>query len=408
MATETARVKATDAHASVTLLIDCLRSFFRGLPRSEGALHTGVLEAARRHGVVPLAYNALSPGLAGAPDDIRSEWLDALQRSAAGSFLHAAELVRICQRLQQQGIRALAFKGPTLAAVLYGKLSFRTIRDLDILVDRTQFGAALAALRACGYSTVAESPVPGQSRTSKHVLLTNTATGCQVELHWAIAEPRFPFNMPFKRLWAERNAVYIFGSAVAAVSLDDLLLILSAHGSSHCWGSLKWVCDFAQAATRSDINWQQLLIRARALGCRRMLLIGMTLASSICKVKLPAPVEDALSRDGSAVSIMLEIRNSLLNSQDTPLDLDRILLLARSRERWRDRIRILAAFVAPKWKPNERDHEWLPLPAFLRFLYVPLHFLRLAMTYWHSAIVPLLRGAAGRTPLDEFATLPPR
>lgn len=408
MATETAKVKATDADASVTLLIDSLRSFFRGLSRSEGALHTGVLETARRHGVLPLAYHALSAGLAGTPDDVRSEWLDALQRSAAGSFLHAAELVRISQRFQQQGIRALSFKGPTLAAVLYGKLSLRTVRDLDILVDRIQFGDALAALRTCGYSVPTRSHITRGDKASKHVLLTNTATGCQVELHWAVAEPQFAFNMPFKRLWTGRNAVYVLGSAVPAVSLEDLLLILSAHGSSHCWGSVKWVCDFAQAATRSDINWQRLLIHARALGCRRMLLIGMALARSICAIELPAPVEEALSRDDSAVSIALEIRSSLLNGRDTPMDLDRVLLLARSRERWCDRIRILAAFIAPKWKPNARDKEWLPLPAFLRFLYVPLRILRLGITYWRRAIVPLMRSATGRTPFPGFATLPPR
>jgi hypothetical protein len=240
------------------------------------------------------------------------------------------------------------------------------------------------------------------------LLLTDAESGCRVELHWAIADPQFAFNMAFKGLWARRAAVPILGSAIPTVSLADLLLILSAHGASHCWGSLKWVCDIAEAATRSDINWQQLLTRARALGCRRMLLIGMAVARSICAIELPAPVEDALSRDGYALSIALEIGNSLLTGRDTPVDLDRVLLLARSRERWRDRIRILAAFVAPKWKPNARDREWLPLPAFLHFLYVPLRPVRLAMTYWHSAIVPLLRGAAGRTPLDEFATLPPR
>src|SRR6185437_9922656 len=208
-----------------------------------------ILSTAQRHGIVPLLYEALSSNLSRLPADVRNGLRRNFQQNAANSFLYASELVRVTDCLRREPIPALAFKGPTLTAQLYGKLSLRTIRDLDILVGQEQMDSALKVLQRCGYS-----PVPGSggrfslsSKLQKHVLLANQSLGFRIELHWAISERSFAFGLSFDQLWAARRDVAILGAPVATVGPEDLLLILSAHGTNHCWGSLKWICDIAEA-----------------------------------------------------------------------------------------------------------------------------------------------------------------
>ena len=181
------------------------------------------------------------------PKSPRAELEKQFRQNALNSFRYAAELVRLCDHLQQRGIRALPFKGPTLAALLYGKLSLRKIRDLDILVANDRINPALNALGACGYAPVADAASdPNVRREGKHILLAHQSAGFQVELHWAIADPALGFRIGFNRLWAARQDVTVLTHPIASVSRENLLLILGAHGTSHCWESLKWICDIAQ------------------------------------------------------------------------------------------------------------------------------------------------------------------
>ena len=62
-----------------------------------------------------------------------------------------AELVRVTERLDREGIRSISLKGPALGLSLYGDLSLRTSKDLDLLVDRRDVEAAERVLLDMGY-----------------------------------------------------------------------------------------------------------------------------------------------------------------------------------------------------------------------------------------------------------------
>ncbi|HSU59020.1 MAG TPA: nucleotidyltransferase family protein [Bryobacteraceae bacterium] len=370
-----------------------------------------ILSTAQRHGIVPLLYEALSSNLSRLPADVRNGLRRNFQQNAANSFLYASELVRVTDCLRREPIAALAFKGPTLTAQLYGKLSLRTIRDLDILVGQQQMDSALKVLQRCGYS-----PVPGSggrfslsSKLQKHVLLAHQSLGFRIELHWAISERSFAFGLSFDQLWAARRDVAILGAPVATVGPEDLLLILSAHGTNHCWGSLKWICDIAEAIRAfPDLDWDHLVARAGRLGCRRMLLTGMTIANDVCSIDLPGPVERARALYKPAGLMSRQIPSGLLTSGQPPVDLERTLTFVRSRERLRDRLRILTMFLTPKLRPGPRERALIHLPDSLAALYIPLRLLRLLVVYWQRAIVPILQSAAGQMRFrDRPAMLPP-
>lgn len=359
---------------------------------------------------MPLVYEGLSRSSSNFSGKARSQLRREFRQSATNSFLYAAELVRVSKELQQRQISALAFKGPTLAALLYEKLSLRTVRDLDLLVSRDQVNTALEVLQACGYAPepgLGGAPPSVSGNVRHHILLVHHNLSFNVELHWALAAPSFVFPLQFEELWAERQTVSVMNQPVATFSREHTLLMMCAHGTSHCWSSLKWICDIAQAIlVFSDLDWTRVLALSHDLGCNRMLCVGLTLATELCGVKLPAELESSVSSE-KVIRVCREAQERLFADRDPAVNLERTLTFVRSRERLLDRIRILFRFIRTELRPNARDRALVHLPDSLQVLYFPLRFIRLLLFCWKRAILPILQGAVDRVPFRRFAPIPP-
>lgn len=398
--------------ASEALILACIRAHYN--PNDSPADFAGyvndgiswpkVLSAARRHGIVPLVYEASSRS-SKVPTGAQRALGHEFGQSAANSFFYAGELVRLSKYFDEQGIAALAFKGPALALLLYGNLSLRTVRDLDLLVAKDQTDLALNALRDCGYtpvSGVGGAPPYVSANIRKHILLVHQVLGFSVELHWALTEPSFVFPLRFDEVWAERQMVTVMNQPIATLGREHMLLMMCAHGTNHCWGSLKWICDIAQAVVSfSDLDWNRLMTRAQALGGYRMLLVGLALAKEICGVELPKELQPHV-RCEKVDRIRRAVQARLFSESEPAVNLERTLLFVRSRERFLDRIGILLRFAGPELKPRASDLALFRFPNYLRILYFPLRAFRILLFRWSKTVQPMLRGA-----LDRFAPSPP-
>ena len=101
---------------------------------------------ADRHGVLPILARALS--LAGIP----GETARARAREIAFRNLSlAAELVKLVGALRKLGIEVLAYKGPILGQQLYGDVTLRQFRDLDIVIAPADVMRTRDALCQLGY-----------------------------------------------------------------------------------------------------------------------------------------------------------------------------------------------------------------------------------------------------------------
>jgi Uncharacterised nucleotidyltransferase len=294
------------------LLLNCIRWYF-GVAAARSDLDDAidgkpdwdyVLELASYHGVIPIVHTALFQTRAAAiPEDVQRRLRAAFQVCAADSLLYAHELARL--PLQAKGVRAVAFKGPALAIGLYGKASLRQCRDLDIFVAKSEMPKALSVLSDCAYRLDPSCVgLEDALRTEKHLLLIHNETAAKLELHWAISLPRLNFQLCFDTLWDRRETVTVLGATVATPCANDLLMMLCVHGASHCWTSLKWVCDIAEFIRRySDLNWMQLRTEAEQLACWRMVLLGISLAKEAAGVMLPDAVEREIVDDRTVRSL---------------------------------------------------------------------------------------------------------
>jgi hypothetical protein len=346
-----------------------------------------VVALAQRHGLRPLLFrhlDAIAP--AAAPGPIFARLWAWHERTATRNAVMAQELLRILQLFADHGIPALPYKGPALAASLYGSLALREFSDLDILLRPEDVRGAKNLLLARGYrpefdlQPAAEAAML-RSGAQYHFALVHAGNGLMVELHWA-TDLDFPVEAAAAQPWWEvAPSAELEQGRVRAFTPDELVLILCLHGSKHYWSSLGWLVDVAQLIDRHpDIDWEWIVSTATTLACERRLGLGLKLAADLLDVSLPERmrhwIADIRGLDAVAAAVtrtLFEAEPKAMRPLET-LKLD-LALYGGARLRLRHVLRVVFAPSLVEW-------SLAPLPAPLMFLHYPLRVVRLA---WKAA-----------------------
>jgi hypothetical protein len=332
-----------------------------------------LLTEARRHAVLPLLHRTLH-GRFGAetPSPVLDSLRQACQRSQQRNLALTAELLRVLDLFEKAGIPAVPFKGPVLAAVAYGDLSLRIFGDLDILLREEDLGRARDVLVAQGYiPEFTFTPVQEKAYRKAECALQLRHPGRNVvlELHWLLTERYLSIDLAGRGFWDRLHPVALAGRTVPAFAMEDLLLYLSVHGSKHRWERLEWLCSFVAVASQPGLDWEAVRRRARESGAERLLHMALLLSRDLLGLELPEEVRAAAERDRAAQDLAGEIAATLFEpvGEEPGNRGSWYVYLLRSRERWRDRFRI----VIFSWVrlPHPSSAELVALPARLSFLY---------------------------------------
>jgi hypothetical protein len=342
----------------VTILIECARpspDAARLRRAAEGVADwTAALRQADRHGLVPLLHWRLSRLCPDAvPAAAASQLAASFHANAGRGLVMAAELRTVLRWLSEAGVDALAFKGPTLAALAYENLALREFGDLDILVRPRDRSAALSALAARG---CVPKGAPGAADLAGNCeAALTTPGGCEIDLHWSLSPPFF-LPLDERGVFERKQAVVVAGAALPTLGPDDLFAALALHGARHCWASLGWVCDVAGLARVAPPDWDRLLGDRRR---RRVYLLAALLAADMLDAPVPDSVVDAARRDGNVAAVATQLRGAILHgpavaagSVPEALVHLRLMTMARDRARyvWRRAL-----------QPNQIDNDFLPL-----------------------------------------------
>lgn len=335
------------------------------------------MRLASSHGTLPLLYWGLNLGNGELiPPEVRLRLQHHLQRNAVRNQHLARELLCLVDLLESQGIVTLPFKGIVLGQAAYGNLALRELCDLDLLVRRQDVPRAIELICSREYEFLTEEPaetpdfVPDE-RYNHHLYRRRDAV--MVELHWRFTR-RFGFDVDLDTLLSGLIWTPLAGTRVRGLRHEELLLILSVHGTKHCWAQLKWVCDIAELIRNNpEIDWSRLLVLSRQYHIRRTLLLSLRLASDCLGAPVPADTL-ALARRGSAVGALAEqVREWLFASECRSVPyVPGSLFYLRSRERFVDRarqFRDLLDHLSRNRLPEEIDScALLKIPAGLRSL----------------------------------------
>ncbi|MGI9066678.1 MAG: nucleotidyltransferase domain-containing protein [Pyrinomonadaceae bacterium] len=340
-------------------------------------------ERATQHRLLPLLYhhlNSICPKRVPSPilDSMREEFV-ANSKSCLYLF---SELRRLLRLFDENGIKAAVFKGPVLAATVYGDIGLRQVGDLDILIDPGAFDLAKQLLKSAGYRM---EPALTKSQQSAHLRfhceIQFVADGGRVvDLHWGLSPKSFPFGLDPDQVMQRAERVSIQSTSLLTFSPADMILYLCFHGSKHYWSRLEWINSLAEfiRATES-IEWSALVDRAKASHSLRMLRVGLLLAQDFGELDLPSYVFSEVEETESLRKCAAEFKRKLFARQSQPPSAFKMF-----RYNWQlmDRKRdAIAGFLRAAFVPTISDWHALTLPGGLYLLYYLFRPFRLLRKY---------------------------
>jgi putative nucleotidyltransferase-like protein len=351
----------------------------------EGINWETLLDLARQHRVRPLLIRSLKEVCWDAvPSMSRLELESFYRESIVRNLLFTGELLRLLDAFRKQGVAIAALKGPILAEVVYGDLSLREFVDLDILVHEADVCKAEQILTVCGY----KCDVPGKDYRSAFFSYYGqqpfqAQTGVIVDLHWRLASKNVALPIQSAAVWSRLRNATIVGRTVPTLAQEDLALFLAAHGTMHGWGSLIWLCDFAEFLGKHQyIDWATVFEQAQRARSSQPLLLAVFLASSL--LDAPAPAELVIKAgDNAAVRALAEKARLGMLHPTSQGDFGEFLTGLSTYDLWRHRLWPVVSLFMTR---TINDHWAMPLPKPFWCLYYLTRPFRLA-----GRIVHMLR-----------------
>jgi Uncharacterised nucleotidyltransferase len=383
------------------MLLQCVRSYIDpveaertvGLARQDLDWEY-VIQAALSHKVLPIVYHSLHTFCVNAvPNLIMHQLRERYQSNARRNLFLASELLKLVKLFESGGISAISFKGPVLAVYAYGNLSLRQQCDLDILVRKRDIFTAKRVLLSNGYRLSREMTVK-QERAhlqSHHAFVFLPKSSLySVDLHWAIAQPHHANALNKEMLWERVESVSIGGNSIVTFRPEEMMLILSMHGSKHWWQQLGWICDIGQLVrSRPDLDWKRVVREADKAGCMKGLLVALELVKNVGAVSVPGEVLQLIDRYPRVKAVSRSVTRRLFSDKPSFLveRFQQIFIVSRLKQRARDRFLYLLYEWRETVTPNVKDQALVSLPIAFSFLYYVVRPIRLTVAYGLSRLM---------------------
>jgi putative nucleotidyltransferase-like protein len=339
-----------------------------------------LMAEASDHGLLPLLYSHLNTTCRDlVPNPILAKLKEKFVANSQCNLYLMRELIQFLDLLRANGIEALAFKGPVLAAVLYGDLSLRQAGDLDILIHKDDFFRVKGLLESAGYRM---EPQLSRSQQSSHlrfhceIQFVHRDEVSVVDLHWALTPRTFPFSLNPEGLFERSISLTLAGHSIPTFASEDLLVYLCMNGAKDNWNQLESVAVVAELLRVCDgLNWTACIERAGAWRGRNMFALGLMLAKDLFKCDIPADVLATLNGHEALRQTALTIERRLLGeARKRPTQMQRFRMNLQYMDRKRDAVVGLARSI---YVPTISDWQTVNLPGPLYPLYYLLRPVRL-------------------------------
>ncbi|MBN1996261.1 nucleotidyltransferase family protein [candidate division KSB1 bacterium] len=379
------------------LIIDCTRNLVDNRwtesikSRLQPDLDWGYLfDGSYYHGVLPIVYREIfEHGGNIVPELFLSKMRQWFFRHSAQNMRIARELVFLVNIFKQNGILAVPFKGPFLAETCYGHMGYRQSMDLDILICKKDQENVKRIMLSNGYYVkIPSNDVESfEHLNPHHISYQRNGSGIPVEMHTDVFKKnRYEGVFSLAEKQDNLRQVEFFNTRLLDLLPEDLLLVLSVHGSQHRWDRMIWISDIAMMVARNPVlDWTRLLSEARKKGLLRMTLLGLDLAHEVFYIFLPDGVQQLVKADKTIGALKNQVMRNLFlrdvyRENDNPLRTDppRFYYQVRVMEKWSDKFKVMMYMLGHKVRPNIRDKQSIPLPRPFVFFIRPF---RLAFKY---------------------------
>lgn len=355
-------------------------------PKSfEGIDWQSLCDLAFYHKVVPFFYHNLSRSVCqNYPADVLREMKGFCLQNSARNLAHLSTLIAIKKLFEENGIGFLVFKGPVLAADVFGGISLRTFGDLDILVSRHNLRKSIYLLQGEGFNTDINLNIDQYEKLLAEfhhaVMIKGSAV---VELHWELSGRYFSKPVEFESVAERIEVVNVEGISVPTLGREDLLVYLCIHGCRHYWAQLDSVCCVNELVTnKKDLDWDVVISLAQKQGARKMLFLGLLLAQQLLGLELPAKIRAEVERfprlDEVSRWVTLRMTCRTQATRTEPGYIQSAKYHYAILDRFGDKLRYI---LKPLLTPTHSDWLWVRVPAFMSPVYYLLRPVRLVLKY---------------------------
>lgn len=351
-----------------------------------------LIRLANQHGILPLVYKTIKK-LSQFDSSIlktkilielKSHYISISQRN----MLMSAELIRIMKLLEENNIKALSFKGPTLSQMAYGDITLRQYSDLDVLVDEMDLYQAAELIVAQNYEPMGSIEFlknPAKLHVEKNYEFYGRKNGIKVEIHWRLINSSFLKKFKDYDVFETYQETKINQTTIPTLDTKILLLYLCNHGASHMWERIEWIVDIDRLikAEETSWDWDEILNLASTLQSKTSLLLGLSLSKKLFNTSLPLNVQSQLNNTqiSKLVIFILDTLNSDLISKDHTSH-EKNLTVFQFHLALQDSLSTKASLIIQTlFGYSDRDVMMVNLPKSLFFLYYPLRIVRIIDKY---------------------------
>ncbi|WP_342432763.1 nucleotidyltransferase family protein [Neobacillus sp. FSL H8-0543] len=291
-------------------------------------------------------------------------------------MLHLTAVMEEVSRIfTENELRLLVLKGPVLAADLYGDISKRTCRDIDILVPIDDLQKAHNLLLKLGFEKEDNFQIDMNLNDWKwrhhHISFYHQYKQVKLEIHWRL-NPGPGKEPTFNELWRRKRNSSLTNHPVYYLGREDLFFFLVTHGARHGWSRLRWLIDIHEiVGQRMDWNKANKLFldyQTLHLGGQALILSSKLLKTPLHKECIPFTRVNGTNLLAQSTIFYLE---KMVNLHTEPLPDDvteyhnRYIFSLKSKQNklW---------YLLSIFYPSITDIKTLKLPKYLYFLYFPL------------------------------------
>jgi hypothetical protein len=323
------------------------------------------------HGVFPLVYKILKKYDEKIPLDKLSFMKQTYMDVVKTNMLMTSELIKISKLLEENGIKSIAFKGPTLSQMAYGDVVSRQYVDLDILVDENELLNAIEILKKNDYVLEDDFKLEllKNNRNIFHDVTLRKNALVNIELHWRLFSDEYMTGIADLNI-EENIKIFEYQNNKLKVFENEIqILYLSIHGAKHNWERIEWLVDIVRFIENNAIDWKQLLHFIERTKTEKILFSTFYLCKTILDLSLPKEIEEKVQKT-----------NILNFSQRFEIffykNFDYILYHDKEAKKiskiqfdilygYKNKLLFIFALI----KPTELDYQTVKLPKYLSFLY---------------------------------------
>jgi len=268
-----------------------------------------IIKFTLKHGVLPIIYQILK-NKDNIPKDILSDLKQYYLKIAKKNMLMSAELIQIVKLLEENNIKTISFKGPTLSKLAYKDITLRQYGDLDILISKDDLYKTAYILNK-NYNLYGSIELLKNNvwlDISKDITLQHKTKGIILELHWKLFHSTFAKTDSSIDVWMDTTKISLHNNTITTLNINILLSYLCIHGSRHLWERIEWIVDIDRIIRTQEIDWSYVLKASQSFYATNMLLLGISLSYTLLDTPIPDEIKTKISNPK-----IIKLQNTILD-----------------------------------------------------------------------------------------------